>query len=95
MDLYQKEEGSLMKTCFLEPGELELVAEAVAVVMLTSENVGTAREPEWLVSALKPLTLIPTKLPNGTQSMNIVSIDQPTSVQYTTILQMSGYKIFG
>jgi hypothetical protein len=46
MDLYQKEEGSLMKTCFLEPGELELVAEAVAVVMLTSENVGTAREPE-------------------------------------------------
>jgi hypothetical protein len=46
MDLYQKEEGSLMKTCFPEPGELELVAEAVAVVVLTSENVGTAREPE-------------------------------------------------
>ncbi len=47
MDLYQKEEGSLMKTCFPEPGELELVAEAVAVVVLTtSENVGTARQPE-------------------------------------------------
>ncbi len=33
MDLYQKE-GSLMKTFFPEPSELELVAEAVAVVVL-------------------------------------------------------------